>query len=46
MDIINQLEIKKFKYNKIIKKMGEYEYNNRYSSFAEILSEIEKMWVR
>ncbi len=43
IDIISQLEIKKFKYNKIIQKMSIYEYNNRYSSFTEILSEIEKM---
>ena len=42
LDIINQLGIKKFKYNKIIKKMGEYECSNRYSSFLEILNEIEK----
>lgn len=40
-DIINKLEIKKFKYNKIINKMCKYEYSNRYSSFDEILSEIE-----
>lgn len=43
IDIINQLGIENLKYNKIIKKMGEYEYNNRYSSFDEILNEIEKM---
>lgn len=42
LDIINQLEIKKFKYNRIIKKMIEYEYSNRYSSFSEILNEIDK----
>lgn len=42
IDIISYLGIKNFKYNKIIEKMGEYEYNNRYSSFAEILGEIEK----
>lgn len=43
LDIISQLGIKKFKYNKIIKKMSEYEYNKRYSSFIEILKLIEKM---
>lgn len=42
LDIINQLEIKKFKYNRIIKKMIEYEYSNRYSSFSEILNEIDR----
>lgn len=43
LDIIDKLGIKKFKYTKIIKKMCQYEYNNRYSSFRDILSEIEKM---
>lgn len=43
LDIIDKLGIKKFKYTKIIKKMYQYEYNNRYSPFRDILSEIEKM---
>lgn len=43
LDIINKLGIKKFKYIKIIKKMCVYEYDNRYSSFKDILNEVEKI---
>ncbi len=43
LDIISKLEIKKFKYIKIIKKMCVYEYGNRYSSFKDILNEVEKI---
>lgn len=43
LDIISKLGIKKFKYIKIIKKMCVYEYGNRYSSFKDILNEVEKI---
>ena len=42
LDIISKLEIKKFKYIKIVKKMCEYEYDNRYCSFKDILKGLEK----
>lgn len=40
-DIIKILEIKKFKYSPILKKMCEFKYKERYKSFADILIELK-----